>query len=324
MSRRTAPFVLGLVLPLALGGCGLGSSIAGIHAAPLEQSGGASITESTATKVADRVVGDVAEVSLAAADSAKRKELLSGPALREVQAAVATKDTSGLATSAPDDLDVLAVSRGTHWPRAILATSRTGDVQHLHVLVAERADTAYTLFADVPMAAGASVPALPPVEDGTPVRLAAAPEQGVRTAARSWAKGVAFPVAKSAPKDVSVGDAFSMALKKNARQTRRELDDLGYYAQRHTVAKGETVSFELADGGAISFVPMTRTDTIRGTNKLQEIGIGQAEVKRLLDTSKVRRAISLKHAETLALVTPADGKARVVGASEVVESAAGS
>mgnify|MGYP007088720199 CR=1 FL=1 len=42
MSRRLTPFVL--ALPIALGGCGIGSSIAGVHDAPAERSDGASIT----------------------------------------------------------------------------------------------------------------------------------------------------------------------------------------------------------------------------------------------------------------------------------------
>ncbi|GAA8851124.1 hypothetical protein DUHN55_36650 [Helicobacter pylori] len=322
MSRRLTPFVL--ALPIALGGCGIGSSIAGVHDAPAERSDGASITTTTATKVATRVVADVAGVSLAEDDTRLRKELLSGPALREIEAVVTSKDVSGRSTATPKDLEVLAVSRGTDWPRAVLATSRTGDVQHLYVLVAQSADRAYTLFADVPMAAGASVPALPPVEEGAAVKLSSAPEQDVTSAANAWAKGVAFPASKKSSKEVSVGDGFSQALKKNAAKTKEDLGDLGYYAQRQTVAKGETVSFELADGGAITFLPMTRTDTIRATNKLKELKVREPALKYVLDASTVERALSVKHVETLALVTPEQGKARVVGASEVVASAAGS
>lgn len=325
MSRRRTPFVMTVVaLPLALGGCGLGSSIAGIHDAPAEQSGGASVTSGTATKVAERVVGDAAEVSRAKADSAARRKILSGPALREIEAAAVSKDSAGRTSAKTEGLEVLVVSRGTDWPRAVLATSRTGDVQHLHVLVAEKADRPYTLFADVPMAAGASVPALPAVDEGAPVKLSSAPSQDVATAATSWGKAVAFPAPKKAPQDVSVADGFSTALKKNARATNKDLGDLADYTQRQAIADGETVSFELADGGAITFVSMTRTDTIRATDKLKELKIEQQALKHVLDASTVKRALSVKHAETLALVTPAEGKARVVGASEVVESAAGS
>lgn len=325
MSRRT-PFVATLIaLPVVLGGCGIGTSLAGVHDAPAEKSDGASVSSDTAGKVADRVVTDAVGVSRTsgkAADAARSK-VLSGPALREVNAAVRSKDKGTRTSQQVKGLKVLAVSRGTSWPRAVLATSKTKDVQYLHVLVAESADQPYTLFADVPMAAGASVPALAPVDEGAPVKMSKAPEQDVTTAANSWAKGVAFPAASAAPKDVSVRDGFSVALKKNAKKTDDELGDLATYRQRQAIAKGETVAFELADGGSLTFVPMTRTDTITATKKLKELKIQQSALEHVLDASTVTKALSIKHAETVAFVTPEEGAARVVGASDVLESAKG-
>ncbi|MBA4085212.1 hypothetical protein [Janibacter terrae] len=326
MSRRTTLVAALVAAPLTLGGCGLGASIAGIHDAPAEQSSGASVTSTTARQVADRVVTEAVDVSRKSGKAAEtaREEVLSGPALREVRAAVASKDRTTRTSTQVEGLKVLAVSRGATWPRAVLATSRSGDVQYLHVLVAEQADQPFTLFADVPMAAGASVPALAPLDEGTKVTVAA-PGKDVRDAATAWAKGVAFPSSSTkTPEDVSVSDAFSAALRKNARATKADLGDLAYYRQRQAVAEGDAVSFALADGGAITFLPMTRTDTITATKKLKELKLEQAALKDVLDTSTVERALSIKHAETLALVTPAEGKARVVGASDVLESAKGS
>ena len=65
MTRRT-PFVITLVtLPVALGGCGLGASIAGVHDAPAEDTGGASISSQAADQVADRVITGAVDVSRA-------------------------------------------------------------------------------------------------------------------------------------------------------------------------------------------------------------------------------------------------------------------
>ncbi|WP_068262443.1 hypothetical protein [Janibacter limosus] len=326
MSRRPTPFVATVVaLPVLLGGCGIGSSLAGVHDAPTERTDGASISSDTAGEVSERVIADAASVSRKSgkAHDAQRKEVLSGPALRQVEAAVASRDRTNRSGTSVDDLKVLGVSRGIEWPRAVLATSRTKDVQYLHVLVARSADQPYTLFADVPMAAGASVPALAPLEEGAPVKLSKAPSQKVTTAADSWAKGVAFPAAKKAPKDVSVSDGFSAALKKNAKRTDRELGKLADYRQSQAIAKGESVEFELAEGGSLTFVPMTRTDTITATNKLKELKIEQPALKHLLDASKVTTSLSVRHAETVVFVTPAKGKSRVVAASEVLASAKG-
>lgn len=324
MTRRT-PFVITLVtLPVALGGCGLGTSIAGVHDAPAEDTGGASISSQAADQVADRVITGAVDVSRAPdkKGEAARADVLSGPALREVEAAVETKDRTSRSDDTIDGLKVLAVSRGTDWPRAVLATSQTDDVQYLHVLVAPAVDKPYTLFADVPMASGASVPALAPIEEGSPVKVSKAPSQDVTAAADAWAKGVAYPASK-APADVSVSDGFSAALKKNAKATSKDLGKLATYRQSQAIADGQSVEFELADGGSLTFLPMTRTDTITATSKLKELKIEQPALKREIDRSSVKKSLTVKHAETVAFVTPPEGKARVVGASDVLESAKG-
>lgn len=326
MSRRPTPFVATVVaLPVLLGGCGIGSSLAGVHDAPTERSDGASISSDTAGEVSERVIADAVSVSRKSgkAHDAERTKVLSGPALREVQAAVVSRDKPSRAGTEVTGLKVLGVSRGTSWPRAVLATSQTKDVQYLHVLVAESADRPYTLFADVPMAAGASVPALAPLDEGAPVTLSEVPSKDATSVADSWSKGVAFPAAKKAPKDVSVSDGFSAALKKNAKKTDRELGKLADYQQKQAIAKGETIEFQLAGGGSLTFLPMTRTDTITANNKLKELKFDMPAVERLLDASKVKKSLSVRNAETVVFVTPAEGKSRVVAASQAVESAKG-
>ncbi|KRE38593.1 hypothetical protein ASG73_06635 [Janibacter sp. Soil728] len=326
MSRTNTPFVATVIaLPVLLGGCGVGTSLAGIHDAPAEKSGGASISSDSASTVSKRVIADAVSVSRQSgkAHDTARDKALSGLALREVDAAVTSKDRQSRASKEVKGLKVLAVSRGKDWPRAVLATSQTKDVQYLHVLVSQAADQPYTLFADVPMAAGASVPALAPLEEGAPAKLTKAPSQDVTAAADSWAKGVAFPAAKKAPKDVSVSDGFSAALKKNAKKTSRELGKLAEYRQSQALAKGESVQFELDGGGSLTFVPMTRTDTVTATKKLKELKIQQPALKHVLDASTVKKSLTVKHVETIAFVTPAEGKSRVVAASDVLHSAKG-
>src|SRR5699024_6690835 len=250
MSRRT-PFVTTLVtLPVLLGGCGLGQSVAGIHDAPTESSDGAAITEGAGRDVAARVLDRAAErrEEGAKATAEARAELFSGPALREADAAARTDD-DGDAAEEHEDLTVLSISRGSDWPRAVLATSRDGDVQRLHVLVSEDADRAYRLFADVPMAAGSSVPALAPAAEGAPVTVSDAPDEAVTSAADAWAKGVAYPTPSTAPSGVSFEDAFSSALAKNAKAEDEDLDDLADYRQRQARVDADSVTFDLAGGG---------------------------------------------------------------------------
>lgn len=326
MSRRT-PFVATLVaLPVLLGGCGLGESIAGIHDAPAESSDGASVTEGTARDVTERTIARAADhrAKGSRATAEDRSEVFSGPALREASAAATSKDAADRATRAPEDVTVLGISRGHDWPRAVLATSQVEEVQYLHVLVAAEADQPYTLFADVPMAAGASVPALAPVAEGSAVRVSDKPDEEVATAADAWAKGVAYPAPRSATSAVSLEDAFSAALQKNAKTKDEDLDDLAKYRQRQSTAEADSVSFDLADGGQLTFLPMTRTDTITANDKLKELKIEDETLEGVLDSSTIERGLSIKHAETLALVTPEAGRAKVVGVSDVLQSAKGS
>lgn len=325
MSRRT-PFAAALLaLPVLLGGCGLGESIVGIHDAPAESSDGASVTGGTAGDVAARVL-DLAADSRRAGDdatAAERKEAFSGPALREAKAAARSKDAGGHFEQAPKDVEVLGVSRGTSWPRAILATSQVKGIQYLHVLVAQEADRPYTLFADVPMASGSSVPGLSPVDEGSPVTVTEHPDREVSTAVTAWSKGVAYPAPKKAPAAVSFDDAFSTALAKNAKAKDQDLDDLATYRQRQSTADATSVSFDLAGGGQLTFLPMTRTDTITAGSKLKELKIEDRALKHVLDSSSVKKSLSITHAETIALVTPESGKAKVVGVSDVLRSAKG-
>lgn len=326
MSRRTRTVATLVALPLALGGCGLGSAVVGIHDAPAESSEGASITEETARDVATRVLDEASSTRKAGADESaeERAKVLSGPALREADAEARTQRTSTHSAGDTGDLEVLAVSSGKDWPRAVLATSQTGQVQSLYVFVAEGADRPYTLFADVPMAAGASVPALASLSEGTPVTVAKNTDKEVTTAVSAWAKGVAHPAPKKAPSGISLEDAYSTALQKNAQEQEEDFDDLAEYRQRQARAKGQSVSFGLKDGGQLSFVPMTRTDTVTASEQLKEVKIEDPATRRSLDTSSVKKGLSIKHAETLAIVTPESGKAKVVGLSEALEAAQGS
>lgn len=325
MSRRT-PFAATVVaLPLALAGCGMGPTVVGMHAAPAESSDGASITQGTATDVATRVLDDATATRKKGdkASAEERKEVYSGPALRALDAAAKSKDEQNHSSGNAEDLQVLAVSSGTDWPRAVLATSQDDGTQFLHVLVARAADEPYRLFADVPMAAGATVPALDPVSEGSPVSVATDLGKDVSAAVESWAKGVAYPPPKKAPKSVSFDDAYSTALKKNAKAKDKDLGDLAKYSQEQSTLDAASVTFELAAGGHLSFVPMTRTDTITAGKKLKVLKINDPAIRRVLGADKVKKKLSVEHAETLAMVTPAKGDASVVGVSDVLASAKG-
>lgn len=323
MTRRRLT-ALALSLPLALGGCGMAADIAGVHDAPAERTDGASVTTSTAQEVTTRILADVRTARSAKGEkgTSARKEVLAGPALREAEAAAKVKAASEGGPAA--EPKVLAISRGSEWPRSILATSRRGSSQVLHVLVAESADQPYRLFADVPMAAGASVPALDKPATGSPATIAGALDGRAATALESWSEAVGFPAPKKSPSGISLDDAYSTALRKNAKAQDKELGDLASYTQAQAVADGKVATFTLADGGQLSFVPMTRTDTITAGKKLKELKISDKALAGLVDAKTVRKRLSVTHAETVVVLAPKQGDASIVGVSDQVSGAKGS
>lgn len=324
MSRPT-PFVATVVsLPLILTGCGLGPSIAGLHPAPHESSDGASISQTVAADVTSRVLEEAAATrSDGKATGEERKDVFTGPALRAADAAARSKDETNHPDGSVEDLQVLTVSRGTAWPRTVVATSQEEGVQFLHVLVATTVEQPYRLFADVPMAAGASVPALASVGEGSPVTIAKDPGKDVATAVGSWAKGVAYEPPKKDPEGVSFDDVYSTALRKNAEAKDEDLGDLAKYSQKQTTADVQSLRVELAAGGHLAFVPMARTDTITAKDKLKKLKIKDKDIRRVLDKKAVTKKLSVTHAETLAVVVPAAGDATIVGVSDVLATAKG-
>lgn len=320
--RRT--LALALSLPIVLSGCGVAADIAGVHDAPVERTDGASVSLKTAQDISTRLLGEAQDARAATGKEgqAAREKTFAGPALREAEAQ-AKSGAEQEKGEAPEQT-VLAVSTGAEWPRTILSTSRSGDQQRLHVLVATSADQPYRVFADVPMAAGASVPALAEPEQGSTATVTGKVDGEVATAAEAWAKAVAYPAPKSTPKGISVKDSISTALMDNASAQGKDLDGIATYTQRQQVHDGSVASIELADGGQLAFVPTTRTDKITGGWRLEELKLGDEAIAELADAKSVSDDLTVTHAETLAVVIPAEGDAQVVGASEQVESAKGS
>lgn len=325
MSRRApAAMLVSLLvsLPALLGGCGAGS-VLGIHDAPPERPDEAAVTADAAKGVADRVLHRAADHRAAASRSSAhdRREIFSGPALREVGAAARSADSIDYSESV-SDLKVLGISHGRDWPRAILATSQDAGTQYLHVLVSRRVDEPYTLFADVRMSPGARVPALAPVDEGSPVSVAEEPDE-LAAAATAWGEGMAYPAPEEAPSGVSFEDSFSKALQKNAKAQAEDVEGQARYRQRQATGDAPAIIFDLAAGGELSFVPMSRTDIFTVEDTATQLSVGDRDVRRLLDSSTVGRSLSVKHAETVAIVAPESGEVMPVGASSVLHRAKG-
>lgn len=321
--RRAQIAALTAALPLALSGC---AGIAGVHDAPQETTDGPSISQSAGAEVTQRVLGEAAVVmDVTGKDAdADRKRVLTGPALASAQARERVDQVEdGPGSLAPQaEARVLAVSRGTTWPRSILATSRQGEEQLLHVLVADGPKTPYRLFATLPMAAGASIPAFAPPEDGVVVKAPKDVTEKDLGAARAWAQAVSFPAPEKAPTSVVLDDPFSSALRRNASAQQKSLGKLATYKVEHAVGD-DGIAFALADGGTLTVTGLTRKDTVTATNRAKELRM-PTELADILGKSKITDRVTVNHLETVAFVTPAEGKTTVVAAAEQLSGAKGS
>lgn len=316
-----------------LGGCGLADRVVGTRPLPVEATGGAPLSVTTATAITARVLGEAAAASSVAspAGAKQRASVLTGSALATAEAAarLGERPARPSALSVPAPPDVLAMSTGRAWPRWILATTldEATRTRSLHVLVSSRASEPFRLSATVPMSGGASVPALGEVAQGVVMVDATRPPLAARPAdvLKAYAAALAFPKGAASPL-VSTRDGLATDLRANAARQARALGRLATLTQSHAVAAGDAgtpVGFALSGGGAVVFAQLVRTDTVTLHQGAKELLL-PADVARLVKRSKVTGSVRVRTLENVVLVIPATGPARLIGAEEQRLDASGS
>ena len=329
MSRTTTQLAAVAALSLALAGCGVGGGLVGVHDAPAQVTTTAPISPETAQSIAARVLAKAAEAAAAQPAEAQelRTEALTGSALAVANAA--SRLESG-AAAAPTPLTrteppkVLAVSRGTAWPRLILVQTATADGGAvLNLLVSPDAKTPFRLSAAAPMQPGASVAALDSLNAGSPV-VTTGSTLPVQPAAllTEYAASLAYPK-PAAAKDIDPADPFTAAVRAHAAEQAKAFGKLASLKQVHTVQPQSTVAIALRGGGALVFGLVERTDTItlgKGGKSLTP----STDFQRLVRKKTLKKSATLRTYETVVFTVPAEGKASVVAADEVLFSAKGS
>jgi hypothetical protein len=328
MTGPTTRLALVGALSLVLAGCGAGSGLVGVHDAPSQVTTTAPISAQSAEAIATRVLAKAAEASAAkpADAEALRAEALTGGALAVANAA-SRLETDAPAATAPltraEPPKVLAVSRGTDWPRLILVQTTTAERGAvLNLLVSPDARTPFRLSASAPMQPGATVAALDSLGAGSPLatpgaRLATAPADLLK----GYAASLAYPkpVATTA---VAAAEPFATSIRAHAAEQAKTFGKLATLTQRHTVEPDNTVAIALRGGGAIVFGLLERTDTITlrpGGKSLTP----SADFQRLVRKKTLTKSAELKSYETVVFTVPVEGKAQLVAVDEVLYSAKG-
>ncbi|MFL6080719.1 MAG: hypothetical protein ACJ714_12395 [Ornithinibacter sp.] len=318
---------------LVLAGCGVQDAqdaLVGLRPAPTEQTAAAPLDAEGATAVAARLLA--AKDAAAAADpkdakaaKAARAKVLTGDALTLANAEAARSITSGEATElAPEPAPtIVAQSQGRQWPRAILASTldEATNTQWLHVMTSATPDQPFHIAASVPMFGGAELPALGEKLAGAPL-LKTADKNGLpvspANAVKAYAAAVAQPKGK-ATDVVLTDDQFATGLRTAAATQSKTLGALGTLSQTHSPRLDDAITFRLADGGAVTFTMMQRTDTFTPKPGAKELVL-PAEYAKLVGAPKVTKSLVLNNLEPMVMVQPKTGQAKVIGASDLLVS----
>jgi hypothetical protein len=171
------------------------------------------------------------------------------------------------------------------------------------------------------MFGGAELPALGEKLAGAPL-LDTAQKNGLPVspadAVKAYAAAVAQPTGK-ATDVVAANDPFATGLKTAAATQTKALGKLGTLSQTHTPQLDDAVTFRLADGGAVTFAMMQRTDTVTPKPGAKELVL-PAEYAKLVGAAKVTKPFVLNNLEPIVMVLPKTGEGRVIGASDLLVS----
>lgn len=331
MSRlRGRRFVTGIaagLLGASLTGC---AAVAGVSDPPTGAVGGA-VRSAQAQSIAGQVVGD-SEKSVAAPGpegDGLRASVYTGDALEAARAdarlaptlSQETRDARTLTAQAPV---VLAVSRGTGYPRSILVQStraRSG-LPVLYLLMTPDVRTPYRIAASTPMLPSASVKAFDAVTQGSSALsdgagLVDQPE----TLARRYAGSLAFPARDPDPDPPFAPDVFAAGVRAGATSQSQGIDGIGTFTQQHEpkdVTGGLRVK---GDRGGLVFAVLDRKDIL--LNRTQGTLTPSAQFTALTGLSTVKAEAQLKTLEVVAFYVPDAGPAVVVGAEEHLYAASG-
>lgn len=287
------------------------------------------VAETAATGTASGVVAAAvaARSDVSAGGAAAREKTFTGAALDSANAfaktlparTAAEKAGSELAST---DIKVLGVSRAGDSPRQILAqtTLVKGGAAVLVLLVSPDAATDFKVAAITPMLKGSTLEALDPVAMGSAAvgtgdGLAAKPD-AVLTA---FASSVKFPSPTTTP--LLAGDPLSDQLRASSAAQSKAISGQGTFSQTHE-PKGVVGGLRLKGGsGAVVFADLVRDDAIalRQAAKLTPA----KDVTLLSGLKLITTEAKLTTNETVAMVIPSSGPARLVGYSDQLVNATG-
>ena len=280
------------------------------------------VTQVVSAQAASALVPD-------AAGDAARAQVYAGSALTAANASAKLRTTLSADALAdlPLKLDaapVLAISRGTAYPRTILVRAlkaKTGAPVYLTLMALDA--SGYRIHNQATMLPGnfsgqfdALAKGSPVVTDGS--GLAIAPD-ALMAAYAAW---LAFPRTATAPPATLANDAFAESLLKGAQGESAALKDVAKLTQAHAPV-GAQVAIRLAEGkGALVTTVIERVDTYTETtaNALTP----PKEYTILTGKTVIDKKATLKSLQFVVFFVPPSGPAQAIAASDQLVDASGS
>ena len=331
--RAIALSIVTMVGAASVAGCGAAHAVLGIHEAPKANPALAPLTVDQAKRILTRdfTAAQQAETATGAAAQVALSTAYTGEALRAAKARVklaAIQPTAGdspLLT--PPESRLLAVPRGLGYPRVMVAqtVAAEGSFPILHLLTSPDAATPYRISASATMLPSSTVNPFDPLRQGSPLvtdgtGLAVSDTDLLKT----YAEAMAFP-AKVVTAPPFAADPFSSQVRAKAAAVSKAVAAQASFSQVHKVVPNSVYAVRQANGDALVFGVIERTDSFKVKEGQAVNTAGNQEFVLLTGKKLVTKSASITRLEFVVFAVPRSiGIATLVAASEQVIAGSGS
>lgn len=333
MTRKARAFAMSIAISVSVSGCGAANAVLGVHAPPKANPSAVPLTPEQAKAILTRDF-TAAQQGDTTADTTPRDVLrtaYTGEGLLAANARVKLAKVQPIGAVspllAPQEPRLLAVPRGFGYPRVLLAqtVASEGPLPILYLLTSPDAATPYRIGASATMLLSTSLKPFDSLTKGSPLvtdgtGLAVAP--GALLGA--YAAGMAFP-AKAITNPPFAADIFSGQVRDKAASAAKAVAVQAAFSQTHKVVPGSVYAVRQADGDALVFGVIERTDSF-AVKKGQAVNTaGNKEFVLLTGKKRVTKSATITRLEFVVFAVPrSSGRAKLVAASEQVVAGSGS
>jgi len=325
--------IAGVVISLSVSGCGAGRAALGIREPPKANPALAPITIAQAKSILTRDFTAVQQggATTGAAAQAAHSTAYMGEALRAANAQVRLASVQPLSVESPVltplQPRLLAVSRGFGFPRAMVAqtVAAEGSLPVLHLLMSPDASTPYRISMSATMLPSSTVEPFGPLAQGSPLLTngAGLVVSGTELLG-AYAAGMAFP-AKAVTNPPFVADDFATQVRAKAAAVGNAVASQASFSQVHKVIPGSIYAVRQANGDALVFGVIERTDSFEVKQGQAVNTAGNREFVVLTGKNQITRSATITRLEFVVFEVPqSEGRAILVAASEQVVAGSGS